>query len=39
MMLYNVYGFSLQNLEFVDEYGKIEFVIEPREYEKLIEIV
>lgn len=38
MMLYNVYGFSLQNLKFADEYGRIEFVIEPKEYEELIEM-
>lgn len=37
-MLYNYYGFNLQNLKFVDEYGEIKLVIEPKEYEGLIEI-
>lgn len=37
-MLYNTYGFSLQNLKFVDGYGEIKFVIEPNEYERLIEM-
>ena len=37
-MMHNYYGFSLQNLKFVDKYGKIKFVIEPNEYERLIEM-